>query len=651
MAVVITAGRLQSLDRVAGFATGINSGVRLYDGRTADYATIWRTQPNVRTVVDFLARNLAQLGVHLYRRRADDDRERITDHPFVRRLRQPNPADRRSNTYRLVYSLVQSVCVYDSAFAVLFDGGHPDGPAVIVPPTSTMRVAGDNWLWPDHYEMHRRGGWVALRPEEVVHLQGSVNLDDPRFGVSPIEALRGILSEEAASTEYREQFWRTGARISGLLTRPAAAPRWKDGARERFRTEWQEAYAGSGPSAGGTPILEDGMSFVEAGVSARDSQWLEARKLTREEVAAAFHVHPAFVGILEHANFANMREQHKSLYTDTLGPWLTMLDADLTLQMLPAFADPAELADLYVELNFREKLRGSLEEEADAIIKLTGAPVMTRNEGRALLNRNSVDGGDELITPLNVLVGGQTIAGEAPPGDTPRATGTNSRPARVKAAGLSDDLTARQEAAAVAALERFITRQGAAVASAHGAAPWADVAEIFDRARWDAELTADLAGLATVTATVFAAALAASWDFDAFDDSTLTPLITANAAQGARHINDTTEQAVAAALADPDGEGVAAVFTVAVAARVPQIARTRTTWAGNFGRAEVASQSGRTEKIWRVTSQNPRPTHATMNGETVPIGALFGNGMKWPGDPAGGAAETANCTCTLDFTD
>ena len=39
-------------------------------------AAMWRTQPYLRTVVDFLARNVAHLGLHVYRRAADGGRER-----------------------------------------------------------------------------------------------------------------------------------------------------------------------------------------------------------------------------------------------------------------------------------------------------------------------------------------------------------------------------------------------------------------------------------------------------------------------------------------------------------------------------------------------------------------------------------------------
>src|SRR5690625_5821080 len=61
----------------------------------------------------------------------------------------------------------------------------------------------------------------------------------------------------------------------------------------------------------------------------------------------------------------------------------------------------------YAEFNIGQKLNGSFEEQAAVMQTLVGAPIMTRNEGRGRFNLPAVEGGDELIVPLNVIEGGQ----------------------------------------------------------------------------------------------------------------------------------------------------------------------------------------------------------------------------------------------------
>src|SRR5690606_1691509 len=270
---------------------------------------------------------------------------------------------------------------------------------------------------------------TIFKPEDVIHFRGYSPID-ARMGVSPLETLRTRLAEEYQATLYREQLWRNGARLSGYLQRPADAPEWSRAAKERFRAQWAAQYSGDGSQVGGTPILEDGMTYVPAAVNPRDAQYVESRKLTREEVTAAYHVPLTLVGILDNATYSNITEQHKMMYQDTLGPWLTMIEQELMLQLVPDFAGGE---DLYVEFNLAEKLKGSFEEQAVQLSTSVGAPYMTRNEARARLNLPQVEGGDELITPLNVLEGGQASPRDsAPPaeGQNEITQGASVRPLR-----------------------------------------------------------------------------------------------------------------------------------------------------------------------------------------------------------------------------
>ena len=74
-----------------------------------------------------------------------------------------------------------------------------------------------------------------------------------------------------------------------------------------------------------------------------------------------------------------------------------------------------------------------------------------------------------------------------------------------------------------------------------------------------------------------------------------------------------------------------------------------TTSFANFGAHDGARAAGAGSKTWHVTSSNPRSSHAALDGETVPLGQPFSNGLRWPGDRDGGADETAGCRCTISF--
>jgi len=410
VAFVLSAGTVRGLSRPS-YSTP--QRIQLSPEYYADYLEIWRRQDSVRTVVTFLARNIAQLGLHTFERKGDTDRERLQEHPLALLMRRPNPWTTR---YRMINALVHDFAIYDNAYWLKskLDDGSTVG-LVRLPPLMVSPGGDNNWTTPEYFEVQGQKGKREIPADQIVYFRGYSGLEDE--GISPLEALRQSLKETWAGSEMREQAMRNGARTSGYLERPAGTP-WSSEAKTGFKKDWQSQYAGNGPQAGGTPILEDGMKFVEASQTAKDLQYIEGRKLTREEVAAAYFIPPPMVGILDKASFSNITEQHKMLYQDTLGPWLTMIQEEIALQLIPDF-EAVKPDDFYVEFNLREKLTGSFVERQDAITKAVGGPTMTINEARALDNRPPIDGGDELIRPLNVTQNGDQDPTEAEPEPDP----------------------------------------------------------------------------------------------------------------------------------------------------------------------------------------------------------------------------------------
>jgi HK97 family phage portal protein len=647
MPFVQSAGSLRPVERPVAPAP---YSLRISSHLTQDYATIWRTQPAVRTVIDFLARNIAQLGLHVFRRVSDTDRERLVDHPLAELISRPAPPEMKITRYRLVDSLIHDLGIYDDAFWLKVKAAGSPGALVRIPPWMVEPIDGD-WLSAGKYRVRGSQGHKDFPADQVVHFRG-YNPTDPRVGSSPIETLRRILAEEHAATVYRDQLWRNGARFSGYIKRPVDAPDWSGPARNKFRQAWQAQYVGDGPQAGGTPILEDGMDFTPAAVTPQQAQYLEARKLTREEVAAAYHIPLPMVGILDHATFSNITEQHKQLYQDTLGPWLTMICEDIALQLLPDLDDSP---GVYVEFNMAEKLRGSFEEQAQQLQTSVGAPYMTRNEARARLNLPQIDGGDALVTPLNVLVGGQASPRDSAPEPAAASLASAPAPARktiqVKARA-PETVTARAEQV----LSAFFERQGRAIVSKVGAEKAAHrkaaVDEVFDEDRWNNELSADLLRLNLLIAS--AAGVAAleeiGVDPEGFDDALMVGWLAANAAGVATGINTTTKDALVTALRDLDPVGaIKTLFEAFRGGRAKQIATDQTSAMSGFGTVEAVRQIGGENgavKTW-VTGSNPRPSHRRMDGQTVGIDEVFSNGARWPGDSNLRPEERANCNCAL----
>jgi HK97 family phage portal protein len=435
---------------------------------------MFRTQPYLRTVVSFFARNIAQLGVQTFSRVSDTDRRRTTTSTAAQLLTNPNPS---TTGYELMYALTADLALYDRAYwLVTQDTQSQSGWRITaIPPSWVVGMTLDNLFAPKTFYIQPNTDMTTARVElpasQFIHFHGW-NPHDPKEGSTPLHALKEILAEQVSAQRYRNQVWKNGGRTSGTISRPVDAPEWSPEARDRFMKDWKSHYAGDqSDTAGGTAMLEDGMQYAPVGFSAKDNEFVAAAKLALNVVCSVYHISPVMVGQLDAANYSNVREFRKMLYGDTLGSPIAQIESRINGMLLPMIGEPKKN---YVEFNIAEKLQGNFEDQATSLQIATGGPWMTVNEGRALNNLRSLGPEyDEVITPLNVVRGG---------GD--QADPTDTAPAPADRTGPGDSQPEQQPK--TADIERYLRRQGSAVISRLGAGK--TVEQAWDDDRWNREL-------------------------------------------------------------------------------------------------------------------------------------------------------------------
>lgn len=581
---------------------------------------MWRTQPYLRTVVTFMARNIAQLGLQTFERVGETDRRRVRDGALNAAIRRPN---RATTSYELIYGLVADLALHDAAYWLLSD--DPDQQIVRLP-VDWVKAKGGDALAPAYFEvrLNDKGESAKIPADQILAFHGW-HPSSLYGGSSPLNALREILAEQVQASKYREMTWRRGGKVGSVLSRPAGAPEWSPEAREQFRSDWDANYTGNGPKVGGTPMLEDGMELRRVDFSATEMQFIEGSRLALNTCASVYHINPTMIGLLDNANYSNVREFRKMLYGDTLGPVIAQIEDRLNGFLVPRLDSRP---NLYVEFNIEEKLQGNFEEQTTALQSSVGAPWMTTNEARAIRNMPAIAGGDDLVVPLNVIKGGQASPTDSAP---PKA----SSGVLLKAAQ-----TERQKAKAEQVFAAFFGRQAASVLGKLGAK---DGGDWWDGARWDKELAADLLPLAHSIAETIGKAEAERLGFsDAYNGDQTVNFLKAVAARYAKTVNETTKAQLDTAL--EAGNDPADVFTTAKTARAAGVGFALTTFATGFGTVEAAKQVAQTNnveptKTW-ITGSNPRPEHSAMDGETVPVDDVFSNGEDWPGGLPG-------CNCSV----
>ena len=617
-------------------------------------AQLYQSQDNLKAVIDFLAESIAQLPLNTYVRNDETDRQRDRTSPAARLLWKPN---KEQTEFEFIRALMTEYFIFGAVYVlVLPDPDSKSGWQMwIIPSLWVTNTTKENAYSAQSITVvaGRSGHVVEIPRTEFVQFK-TYSPGNPSGYISPISGLRQTLQEQIEAGNFRKQLWRSSGRLNAQIIRPANVEPWSDEQRKRFIDLFREAWGPGGAKSGSIPLLEDGMEIKPFSTSFKEAQWTESVKLSRESCAAAYGVNPSLIWHSDTQTYASSRDNARALYAECLGPKLQMLQQRINSFLLPMVdADP----DTYVEFDLTEKLKGSFEERAAILQAAVGGPWMTRNEARADNNLPPVEGGDELIVPLNVVEGGQ-----ASPQDThmdaqePMAIAENSS-RKILAKSEAEKLrikarsTKEEDEKVADILRAFWKRQAAAVLPKIGAksAKW------WNEERWNKELADDIEPALDSIADTHGKEVADAIGSEYRTEQTRKYLRTL--AEGrAKAINEATRQKLQDAIDDDEDEEntPAHVFEVRENKDATTFGRSLAIgvagWAATHEAPAQAEQQGyhkTVEKRW-ITGTNPRPEHADMNGETVPIDAAFSNGCEWPGDENGDPDTTCGCNCSTE---
>ncbi|MFT9009082.1 MAG: phage portal protein [Bifidobacterium sp.] len=360
-----------------------------------DPLTILSSQPALRKVTDFIARNVARVPLQAFDL-TGDTRTPLTHGPLATIVAHPEPYRSR---YRFWYDTVMDWLLYDRFAVVMLSGGTP----------SLIRLSPRNW------EFHTVDGGDGT-PDGIIATghpsSAPMSLDgvfwDRGFGadqgVSPIRTLSQVLQEYSESVKWRRAIWKNGARMTGIWNMDPSMPMPSPEAQKRLETDLAN-YMDGGGSEGKVPV-GIGLNWIPVQTfSPKDTQEVEGRTLADIEVASAYGVPPEMIGARQ-ANYGSTQAFRSMLYRETLGPLFTQLEDAFNAQIVERY-----WPGCHVEFSLEAALRGSFEEDAVVTSQAVGGPWMSVNQAREAHGMPSAGPEyDKIITQLNTVRGGGTQA-------------------------------------------------------------------------------------------------------------------------------------------------------------------------------------------------------------------------------------------------
>lgn len=524
----------------------------------------------------------------------------------------------------------------------------------------------------------------VLMPEELIHAR-TFNPYLYWRGLSPLTVAMLAASTDYASAQFMKGLMMNNADTGVIVTteqQPSAEQ------REQILAALRDRKRKAG-TADRPLFLTGGATVTKPSVSSADMQFLENRKMNRQEVGAIYGVSDIMMGFSEQRTLgtgAGAEQERYNFIESTLTPICRRLEAAVEPIVKSFGADLFGWFDVDSLPVMQEARRTRVDTATKAFAM--GVPFNDINKLYQLGFENT-PAGDKSYLPFNLTeVGTTPPEGEdaAPTGD-PNAKLANpfarllsmvrvippaakQIPAHVCTANPAwENSIAGSVKLKKGKLTKFFFEQrGRVLAKLNADTLKAEMLksksldDLFNAAEEDAKLIAKLKPLILADLQFGGAQIYS--EISAGIDFTLAPAdaiaYLEKRSNVISDINATTWDAVKTSLQaglsegasfDELAQGVKEVFQSAGDARANVIALTETTVATNSGRMNAMTTAGVERKGWKTSHlENTRISHwqneelsAEQNG--IPIDDLWPNGCAFPGDPDGEPGETINCRC------
>jgi len=336
-----------------------------------------------------LAGTIGSLPLPLYER-IDIGKERAVDHPLYNLLKLKPNSEMSAISYR--ESMMLHLMLWGNHYSEISRNN-----ANVITELWPLLPYKMSWKRIDGkiiYIYNLPDGTQALLPKErVLHISGLS--PNGLFGYNMVTKGKEALGISAALEEYAGRYFSNNAKPPVVIEHPGDLG--KDAANN-LKTSWNEVNAGLSNSHR-VAILEEGMKLKEFGSDPENSQVLQSRKFSVNEVARLTNMPPHMLKDLDKATFSNIEEQGIEFVTYTLRTWLVRLEQGYSLQLL----SDSERDTYFWEHLIDGLLRGDTEKRWGAYDHGFRSGVWSPNDIRAMENKNKVKGGDQRFIDGNLF--------------------------------------------------------------------------------------------------------------------------------------------------------------------------------------------------------------------------------------------------------
>lgn len=360
------------------------SGALPYFGFASQYSSL--SLSAVYRAVELISNSIASLPIKILIN-DESGKNEADKHPLNYVFSDRN-TDNLISRFTLMKLLVQSVLLRGNGFAKI-ERKNGTIRSLRYLEANDVNIVYDkikNKLYYDVPSLNER-----IEPKDMIHLV--MFTYDGIKGLSVLQNAARSIQIAQASENAANNYFNNGGKLDGILKVQGPVSQKQ---REDIRAAWNETYTANGS---GIAILQGNMDYQAVQISAKESQMLESRQYSVQDIARFFGISPVLLGDLSKASYSSLEAVQNDFLVHCLQPYITMIENEFDRKLLKQSED-----NLSIVLETNEILRTDKQAQATYYTALINSGVLSINETRKELGYNGIgkDGDKHIIAYTDI---------------------------------------------------------------------------------------------------------------------------------------------------------------------------------------------------------------------------------------------------------
>lgn len=240
------------------------------------------------------------------------------------------------------------------------------------------------------------GETYKISHESILHFKTSTSFDGIK-GLSVREILTSTLTGNITAQDMLNKLYENGFTAKAVLQYTGSL---NDDLTKKFVKGIEDFAMGNDDIVKSIIPIPLGATLQPLNIKLADNQFIELKKYSALQIAAAFGIKPNQINDYEKASYAAAEQQQLAFYVDTLLYILKQYEEEMSYKLL----SEEELQNgYYFKFNVSVILRADLKTQIESLNTAIQGGIKTPNEARAMLDLPNMDGGDTLLCNGNMI--------------------------------------------------------------------------------------------------------------------------------------------------------------------------------------------------------------------------------------------------------